>query len=68
MFRFVFSVAALATLTTCSDLSHQANTGEADVTSAAISAPELPLPDYFDCVGQNNGLLVAADRGGPAPD
>jgi len=67
MFRIVVSVAALATLTACGDLSREANPGAADITPAAISAPELPLPDYFDCVRQNKGVLIAAHRGGPAP-
>lgn len=67
MFRIVFSVAALVTLTACSDTSWEANPGVADTSSMATPAPPLSLPDYFDCVRQNNGLLIAAHRGGPAP-
>ena len=35
---------------------------------AAVSAVDLPpLPDLFDCVREQRGMLIAAHRGGPAP-
>ncbi|QSR23348.1 glycerophosphodiester phosphodiesterase [Hyphomonas sp. KY3] len=27
----------------------------------------MPLPDYFDCLRENGGVVIAAHRGGPAP-
>lgn len=44
-----------------------------DTNTAAYSATELPvlktsdLPEFFDCVRESNGVLIAAHRGGPAP-
>lgn len=38
-----------------------------------VSEPEMaklnlgPLPDFFDCVRENNRLLIASHRAGPAP-
>ena len=41
-----------------------------DQTPALASEPGLdlgPLPDFFDCVRESGGLLIASHRGGPAP-
>ena len=67
MLRITLSIAALATLAACGDISQKANPDAADAPALSASAPALPLPDYFDCVRQNKGLLIAAHRGGPAP-
>lgn len=67
MLRITLSIAALATLAACGDVSQKANPDAADAPSQSASTPALPLPDYFDCVRQNKGLLIAAHRGGPAP-
>ncbi|MEM6557502.1 MAG: hypothetical protein AAF642_16585, partial [Pseudomonadota bacterium] len=42
----------------------------ADTVSEADIATALqlgPLPDFFDCVREQGGLLIASHRGGPAP-
>ncbi|MEL6859939.1 MAG: glycerophosphodiester phosphodiesterase family protein [Pseudomonadota bacterium] len=39
-------------------------------TVVEVSEPRIslgPLPAFFDCVRENNGLLIASHRGGPAP-
>ncbi|MEQ9437049.1 glycerophosphodiester phosphodiesterase family protein [Hyphomonas sp.] len=67
MLRIALSIAALATLAACGDISQKANPDAADDPALSASAPALPLPDYFDCVRQNKGVLIAGHRGGPAP-
>lgn len=32
-----------------------------------VSAAALPLPAYFDCLRENDGLVIATHRAGPAP-
>lgn len=43
--------------------------GEPSTTDSIITAstPLRPLPDLFDCVREEQGVLIAAHRGGPAP-
>ena len=37
---------------------------ETELTTATSLGP---LPDFFDCVRENGGMLIASHRGGPAP-
>ena len=67
MFRITLSITVLATLSACGDTSQQASPDGPNISSVATSAPTPPLPEYFDCVRENKGLLIAAHRGGPAP-
>lgn len=39
----------------------------ADLTGDGPAVRALNLPDYFDCVREAGGILLAAHRGGPAP-
>ena len=67
MLRFAVLGAVLAAASACGGTSRPAPTDDSIAQPAAIAKPVLPLPDYFDCVRENNGLLIAAHRGGPAP-
>jgi glycerophosphoryl diester phosphodiesterase len=62
MKRFAFSVMALA-LTACG--AAQTPPQETGGETATISSPALPLPEYFDCLRKNKGMVIAAHRGGP---
>nr|WP_083332635.1 glycerophosphodiester phosphodiesterase family protein [Hyphomonas sp. Mor2] len=49
-----------------SQISTPAPSGELEI----VSMPTLslgPLPDFFDCVRESGGMLIASHRGGPAP-
>ncbi|MEO0881753.1 MAG: glycerophosphodiester phosphodiesterase family protein [Pseudomonadota bacterium] len=65
----VFSLAGV--LSACGGNDHDAGAAKPDVSSAASS--RLPavrtdnLPDFFDCVRDTRGVLVAAHRAGPVP-
>ena len=62
MKRFVFSLAALAILGGCG----AAAKGPAEAaTDAAAQIARLPLPQYFDCLREHGGTVIAAHRGGP---
>ncbi len=39
----------------------------ASAASTDVAADPRSLPDYFDCVREAGGLVIAAHRGGPAP-
>lgn len=41
--------------------------GEAHLRATARSYALGPLPDFFDCVREEGGLLIASHRAGPAP-
>lgn len=59
MFRQIVSAAALVGLVACAP--------EASAP-AETQGPAIPdLAELFDCVRQNDGVLIAAHRGGPAP-
>ena len=62
MKRFAFSVMSLA-LTACG--AAQTPALETGGETAKTSSPALPLPEYFDCVRKNKGMVIAAHRGGP---
>ncbi|WP_273055031.1 glycerophosphodiester phosphodiesterase family protein [Hyphomonas sp.] len=63
MKRYAFSVLSLALITGCG----AAPTAEMETGSDAanISQAALPLPEYFDCLRENKGMVIAAHRGGP---
>lgn len=42
-----------------------ADTGQTAATAAPIQPG--PLPEFFDCVRESGGMLIASHRGGPAP-
>lgn len=72
-------IAASLVLAACQDSENEfappASAG--DVTEAPSTAPETvavqaglsfgPLPEFFDCVRETGGLLIASHRAGPAP-
>ena len=62
MKRFVFSVMSLA-VTACG--AAQTHAPDAGKDAATVSSSVLPLPEYFDCLRENNGMVIAAHRGGP---
>jgi glycerophosphoryl diester phosphodiesterase len=61
MKRFAFFAVGLSLLAACGapDISDEA------AKSAAAEANILPLPQYFDCLRENGGMVIAAHRGGP---
>lgn len=66
MTRSALLVTALIALTGCTPAGDA--TPPAEAVSAAEPAPaRLPLPDYFDCLREHGGIVIAAHRGGPAP-
>lgn len=56
--------AALILLSGCGPSSDAPPSGAAEDTPIAMET-RLPLPDYFDCLRENGGLVIAAHRGGP---
>lgn len=56
-------------------LAHLASCSQDNTTQAEVQPPEdardtsapLALPDFFDCVREAGGVILAAHRGGPAP-
>ena len=52
-----------------------AERSDADMSAQALISPQKavegfsvgPLPDFFDCVRESGGMLIASHRGGPAP-
>jgi glycerophosphoryl diester phosphodiesterase len=72
MKRLLVTVLAGFALAGCTDA---ASTPEAEAPAAvpaeAVEAEPVaalaPLPEIFDCLRQNGGVLVASHRGGPAP-
>jgi len=58
MKRFAFFAASLAALAAC-------GAPVQTVTTASDAAAALPLPEYFDCLREHNGMAIAAHRGGP---
>jgi glycerophosphoryl diester phosphodiesterase len=72
MKRLLVTVLAGIALAGCTDA------GDTPEAEAPAAAPEVvaaeppaaalpPLPELFDCLRQNGGVLVASHRGGPAP-
>jgi glycerophosphoryl diester phosphodiesterase len=43
----------------------QTNSHDTRDAAATFSSPTLSLPEYFDCLRENNGMVIAAHRGGP---
>ena len=44
------------------------DTADTEATPSPIPSAELPsLPDLFDCLREEGGVVIAAHRGGPAP-
>lgn len=62
MKRFAFSVMSL-TVAACGAAEPAGPQQGAE--NANISSPTLPLPEYFDCLRKNGGMVIAAHRGGP---
>ena len=59
-------------MTACGPTSKTPHAPDAGVPEGAPSgakplSPPLDLPAIFDCVRENDGVLIAAHRGGPAP-
>lgn len=66
MTRSALLVTALIILAGCEPSTDVAP--QTDVSAVAGSNIErLPLPEYFDCLRENRGIVIAAHRGGPAP-
>jgi len=66
MTRSALLVTALIILAGCEPSTDVAP--QTDVSAVAGSDIErLPLPEYFDCLRENRGIVIAAHRGGPAP-
>lgn len=66
MTRSALLVTALIILAGCEPSTDVAP--QTDVSAVAASDIErLPLPEYFDCLRENRGIVIAAHRGGPAP-
>ena len=63
MKRFAFSVMGLALLAACG--AAQDDAAVPGDGPAKFSPAPLPLPQYFDCLREHNGLVIAAHRGGP---
>lgn len=68
--RIHVSIALLIMLVSCSPSEtppkEQAPTNISAGSSAAHQVL-MPLPDYFDCLRESGGTVIAAHRGGPAP-
>ncbi len=63
MNKFVLPVIAALLLAGCG----ATEAPETEIAAEASPAAGLPLPDYFDCLRENGGAVIAAHRGGPAP-
>ncbi len=63
MKRYAFSVLSLALITGCGAAPTAGMETGSD--AANISRAALPLPEYFDCLRENKGMVIAAHRGGP---
>ena len=59
-------VIALILLSGCGPSSDTPQSGAVEPAITEASA-RMPLPDYFDCLRENGGVVIAAHRGGPAP-
>ena len=67
MNRSPLPIAALILLAGCGPSSDAPRSSTASLAPGAIEA-RTPLPDYFDCLRENRGIVIAAHRGGPAND
>lgn len=66
MTRSALLVTALIILAGCEPSTDIAPQTEGFAVVEANSQ-RLPLPEYFDCLRENRGVVIAAHRGGPAP-
>ena len=70
MQRVLGPVVAALVLAGCSSPSDGADSGPAEDPQANVTAPgaaDIDLPEFFDCLRRNDGVIIAAHRGGPLP-
>lgn len=65
MKRFAFSMLSLALVTACGAPDSTSSKAAAAEAGGAVALNVLPLPEYFDCLREHNGMAIAAHRGGP---
>jgi len=56
---------SLALVTACGAPDSPSSKAAAAEAGGAVALNVLPLPQYFDCLREHNGMAIAAHRGGP---